>query len=85
MLLLILLHCRVNAADAPRVFAARQSSLHALRCSLFLPPDKDAEELINKEPALLFVELDAVVSDIRRLMPSADPRTVRCASTLLPV
>jgi hypothetical protein len=49
----------------------------ALWCRLFLPPDKDAEELINKEPALLFVELDAVVRDIRRLMPTADPRTVR--------
>ena len=49
----------------------------ALCCRLFLPPNKDAEELIDKEPALLFVELDAVVSDIRRLMPTADPRTVR--------
>ena len=43
---------------------------------LFLPRGKDAEELINREPALLFVSLDTVVRDIRRLMPKSDPRTV---------
>jgi len=41
-----------------------------------LPRDKDAEELIHREPALLFISLDTVVRDIRRLMPTADPRTV---------
>ena len=48
---------------------------------LFLPRDKDAEELIHREPALLFISLDTVVRDIRRLMPTADPRTVGFATS----
>ena len=65
-------------ADLPWRFCANASffdtSAYVVR--LFLPRDKDAEELIHREPALLFVRLDTVVRDIRRLMPTADPRTV---------
>ena len=43
---------------------------------LLVPTDTDVVALIEHEPALLIADLDKVVADIRRLMPTADPGMV---------
>lgn len=43
---------------------------------LLVPSGTDVEALIELEPALLIADLRKVVSDVRRLLPAADPGKV---------